>query len=189
MQHLTAFQLVVACLLCLLLSGVALLYPVKLQPKLVRPKSRSTALHSYPVKVGSADLDFPSLQFNYIKTNSFLKCEFKDGSWGKTELMRGEPFINLHIAATVLHYGQACFEGLKAFHGKDGKVRIFRPQENAKRLQESCNRILMEPFPQDRFVDACKELIRVNNLLIISFPISPTIITSFTGQFSVCSTI
>lgn len=77
-------------------------------------------------------------------------------SWTK------EPYINLHIGATALHYGQACFEGLKAFAHEDNSVHLFRPDENAKRMQSSCERTLMPPIPTDVFIDACKEVVRDN---------------------------
>lgn len=70
--------------------------------------------------------------------------------------------MKLHIASTALHYGQACFEGMKAFHCKDGKVRIFRPDENAKRVVKSCVRICMPVIPEELFIDAIKTAIKDN---------------------------
>jgi|ERR1712216_1038806 len=108
------------------------------------------------------NLDWENLGFAYRKTRSFAKIEYHDGEWGKTELVTGEPYIPIHIASTALHYGQACFEGLKAFTGKDGKVRIFRPDENAKRMHRSCDRVCMAKLPEDRFVQICKDVVRDN---------------------------
>jgi branched-chain amino acid aminotransferase len=68
----------------------------------------------------------------------------------------------LHIAATALHYGQACFEGLKAFCHEDGEVYCFRPEENAARMQASSRRIVMEELPTDLFVSAVKQVVRDN---------------------------
>ena len=90
-------------------------------------------------QVGGANLDWPSLGFEYKQTHSFVQIDFKDGKWGQLQ-HKEDPFIPIHIGATALHYGQACFEGLKAFHCKDGQVRIFRPNENAKRIERSCAR-------------------------------------------------
>lgn len=73
-----------------------------------------------------------------------------------------EPYINLHIGATSLHYGQACFEGLKAFAHSDDSVYIFRPDENAKRMKSSCDRIMMEALPMERFLEAVNEAVREN---------------------------
>jgi branched-chain amino acid aminotransferase len=73
-----------------------------------------------------------------------------------------EPYVNLHIGATALHYGQACFEGLKAFCHEDGEVYCFRPEENAARMQSSCRRIVMPELPTEKFVDAVKKVVRDN---------------------------
>jgi hypothetical protein len=87
--------------------------------------------------VGSKNLDWPNLGFEYRQTDSFVKIDYKNGQWGDIHT-RTNPYIDIHIGATALHYGQACFEGLKAFHCKDGKVRIFRGKENAARIARSC---------------------------------------------------
>eukprot|EP01038_Epipyxis_sp_PR26KG_P004535 gene4535-6405_t len=112
-------------------------------------------------EVGAANLDWPSLGFTYRQTNNFAVCKYKDGAWGPVEMLT-DPYIKVHVGATALHYGQACFEGLKAFHCKDGKVRIFRPQENAKRMAKSCNRICMPEMPQNLFVEAVQSAVRDN---------------------------
>lgn len=70
--------------------------------------------------------------------------------------------VKVHIGATALHYGQACFEGLKAFQNKDGKVRLFRPQANAARIAKSCQRICMPEIPQDLFIEACRQAVHEN---------------------------
>ena len=80
-------------------------------------------------KISSANLDWPNLGFEYRQTDSFVQCVYKNGAWQDVELIRGDsPYIKIHIGATALHYGQACFEGLKAFQTKDQKIKIFRPQ-------------------------------------------------------------
>ena len=70
----------------------------------------------------------------------------------------------LHIseASPALHYGQEAFEGLKAYRTKDGSIQLFRPDENAKRLQRTADRLLMPQVPVDKFVDACKQVVRAN---------------------------
>lgn len=75
--------------------------------------------------VGAAGLDWPNLGFEYRQTNCFAKIEFKNGMWGDVE-MSADQYVPIHIGATALHYGQACFEGLKAFHCADGSIKIFR---------------------------------------------------------------
>lgn len=96
------------------------------------------------------ELDWGNLTFGYVPTDYNVRCYFKDGKWGEIEVS-SSPYINMHIAATALHYGQEAFEGLKAFRGKDGKVRVFRLEENAKRIASSARGIMMEPIPEDLF--------------------------------------
>src|SRR5690554_7110665 len=83
----------------------------------------------------TGEIDWGKLSFTYIKTDYNVRCYYRDGKWGELEISSSES-INLHMAATCLHYGQEAFEGLKAFKGKDGKVRIFRMADNAKRMQD-----------------------------------------------------
>lgn len=109
----------------------------------------------------SADINWKDLSFSYYPTEWNVRCTYKDGKWGELEFSR-DPFINIHIAATALHYGQEAFEGLKAFRGKDGRVRLFRIEDNAKRLISSCEGIMMAPFPEELFVDAVKKLVAKN---------------------------
>lgn len=110
---------------------------------------------------GAANLDWANLGFEFRQTRSHLKYVWKNGEWSKGELV-ADPYVEVHIANTGLHYGQSIFEGLKAFAWKDGSVRIFRPQENAKRLRMSAERLLMTPFPEDMFVDAVKRVVADN---------------------------
>ena len=93
-------------------------------------------------------IDWKSLPFGYIKTNYNVRCYYKNGAWGTPEISDSEA-VNIHIAATCLHYGQEAFEGLKAFMGKDGKVRIFRFEENAKRMQLSAKGTLIEEITNE----------------------------------------
>ncbi len=106
-------------------------------------------------------IDWNNLGFDYMKTTSHICYTWRDGQWDNGELVE-EPYINLHIAATSLHYGQACFEGLKAFRGNDGKVRIFRPDENSHRLNSSASRILMANVPEELFIEATKRVVQAN---------------------------
>lgn len=110
-------------------------------------------------------LDWSNLSFGYIKTDYNVRCTFKDGKWSEPEASTSE-FIDIHMAATCLHYGQEAFEGLKAFRGKDGKIRIFRLEENAKRLQASSRGIMMEEVPTDLFVDAVKKVVKLNEKFV-----------------------
>ncbi len=76
------------------------------------------------------DIKWGELPFGYFKTDYNVRCYFKNGKWGEIEVSDSE-YLNLHMAATCLHYGQECFEGMKVFRGKDGKIRVFRWEENA----------------------------------------------------------
>ena len=81
-------------------------------------------------------IDWSNLSFGYMPTDVNVRCTYKNGEWGELRTTT-DTQISLHMAATCLHYGQEAFEGLKAFMGKDGKIRVFRLDENAKRLQSS----------------------------------------------------
>lgn len=106
-------------------------------------------------------IDWKNLGFSYLQTDRFVKVEYAGGSWGPVEVC-SDFSLNLHVAATCLHYGQACFEGLKAFSRKDGSTALFRPQENAKRLQASAERLLMEPPPLELFMEAVRKAVLLN---------------------------
>ncbi|WP_104747528.1 branched-chain amino acid aminotransferase [Helicobacter cetorum] len=107
------------------------------------------------------NLDWKNLGFNYIKTDFRFVATYKNGSWSKGELV-SENILQLSEASPVLHYGQACFEGLKAYRSKDEKALLFRPLENAKRLQNSCERLLMPKVSEELFLRACAQVIKAN---------------------------
>jgi len=109
--------------------------------------------------------DWKNLPFAYHKTHQNIRTYFKDGAWSTPEASTSET-ITLHMAATCLHYGQESFEGLKAFRGKDGKIRIFRWQGNAERMYNTAQRILMQPVPHDLFFECCKQAILLNQEFI-----------------------
>lgn len=112
-----------------------------------------------------SDFNWSELPFGYHKTNANLRAYFKNGEWSKPEVSESE-FLNIHMASTALHYGQEAFEGMKAYMGKDGKVRIFRWEENWKRLQNSAKGIYMEPVPKDLFKEMIVEAIKQNKEFI-----------------------
>ena len=115
--------------------------------------------------MANANLDWSNLSFGYIPTDYNVRCTFKVGNWGEIEVSSSET-INMHIAATALHYGQEIFEGLKAFRGKDGKIRIFRLEENASRIQSSAKGILMEPIPTELFREMVIKVVQLNERFI-----------------------
>lgn len=110
-------------------------------------------------------IDWQNLPFGYIKTDYNVRTYYRDGKWGSLELSSSE-HVDIHIAATALHYGQESFEGMKAFMGKDGKVRLFRWEENAKRMQQSAQGILMAEVPTELFKKAILKAIRMNKRFI-----------------------
>jgi branched-chain amino acid aminotransferase len=111
------------------------------------------------------NVDWNTLPFGYIKTDYNVRSFYRDGKWSPLEFSDSE-FINIHIAATGLHYGQEAFEGLKAYMGKDGKVRLFRWEENAKRLLKSAEGIIMAPVPIELFREALFRVINLNKRFI-----------------------
>jgi branched-chain amino acid aminotransferase len=106
-------------------------------------------------------IDWNSLGFAYMDTNCHIRYVWKEGKWSAGELVQS-PYMPIHIAATALHYGQSAFEGLKAFCRKDGKVSLFRPRENAKRMAATARRTCMAEVPEDMFVDACQRVVKAN---------------------------
>jgi branched-chain amino acid aminotransferase len=111
------------------------------------------------------EIDWANLPFGYIPTDCNIRCSFSNGKWGEIEVSKSDT-INIHMAATALHYGQEVFEGLKAFRGADGRVRIFRLEENARRIRESAKGILMEPIPEDLFREMCIKAVQLNERFI-----------------------
>lgn len=103
----------------------------------------------------SSAVDWPNLSFAVNEVNGHVQSIFKDGAWGPLEFVK-EPFLRVSIMSPALNYGQQCFEGLKAFRCKDGHIRIFRPDENAKRMRHSADMAAMPGVPDELFLDAVK---------------------------------
>ena len=110
-------------------------------------------------------IDWKSLPFAYHKTDYNVRCYWRNGSWEKLETTSSE-YINMHMSATCLHYGQEAFEGLKAYRGKDGKIRLFRLEENAKRMLETARYILMAEVPIELFTEAVLRVVKLNEKYI-----------------------
>ena len=106
-------------------------------------------------------LDWKNLGFSYIKTDYRVIAHWKDGKWDNGELTT-DSTLHIHEGSTALHYGQQCFEGLKAYRCKDGSINLFRPVQNAKRMQNTCDRLLMPQVPTELFIRACKEVVKAN---------------------------
>ena len=111
------------------------------------------------------EINWKELPFGYVKTDYNVRCYFRDGKWGEIEVSSDEN-INIHMAASSLHYGQEAFEGLKAYRCKDGKIRMFRPEANAERLQSTCRGIMMPELSTEKFVEMCKKVVKLNERFI-----------------------
>ena len=107
------------------------------------------------------NIDWNNLPFGYRKTNYNVRCYFKNNNWGAVEVSDSE-MINMHMAATCLHYGQEAFEGLKAFRGHDDRIRVFRWRENARRMASSSRGILMAEVPEDLFKEMVWKVLDLN---------------------------
>ncbi|AKC61613.1 branched-chain amino acid aminotransferase [Clostridium sporogenes] len=107
------------------------------------------------------NIDWKSLGFDYIKTDFRYISKWKDGKWDEGQLVE-DNMISINESSTALHYGQQCFEGLKAYRTKDNKIQLFRPDRNAERMQDSCKRILMPEVPTEKFIDACIKVVKAN---------------------------
>ena len=111
--------------------------------------------------IEKASIDWSNLGFGYYKTDKRYVSNFKNGKWDEGCLIEDEKVV-LNESAGVLQYAQTCFEGMKAYTTIDGKVVVFRPDMNAQRMYETAQRLEMPPFPQDRFVDAVKQVVKAN---------------------------
>jgi branched-chain amino acid aminotransferase len=111
------------------------------------------------------EIDWKNLSFGYLKTDCNIRCHYKDGVWSELEVHTGE-YMPMHISAVCLHYGQEVFEGLKAFRGRDGKIRIFRINENAARMRASCEGIAMAVMPEEKFIEAVIKAVKLNERFI-----------------------
>lgn len=111
------------------------------------------------------EIDWSNLSFGYMPTDYNVRYNYRNGEWGEMEVCSSE-YINMHMAATCLHYGQEAFEGLKAFRGKDGKIRIFRMRDNAERMQSSSDGILMARLPIEKFEKAVLEAVKLNERFV-----------------------
>ena len=120
------------------------------------------------------DLTWSELSFGYMPTDYNVRCYYRDGKWGEIEVCSDE-YIKMHMAATCLHYGQEAFEGLKAYRCPDGKVRTFRADENAARLQSTCRGILMPEVPTELFEEMVRKVVVLNQEYIPTYESGATL--------------
>ena len=114
---------------------------------------------------GKVEIDWGKLSFEYKKTDYRYISRWENGKWDEGKLIEDN---TLHISesSTALHYGQQCFEGLKAYRTKNGDIQLFRPDMNAARMQNTCRRILMPEVPTEKFIDACRQVTKVNEAYV-----------------------
>ncbi len=117
-------------------------------------------IHKSPVSHIST-VDFDQLQFGKVFTDHMFEADYIDGKWTNCTI-RPLSTLQLHPATSALHYGQAVFEGMKAFKTTEGKVMLFRPDANFRRLNESCVRMAIPELPEELFMDALFQLVRID---------------------------
>ncbi len=111
------------------------------------------------------NIDWKNLGFGITKTDYNVRCYYRDGKWGEIEVSSSEE-ITMHMGATCLHYGQESFEGLKAYRGTDNRIRLFRYDENAKRMARSAQGILLAEVPESLFQEAVEKVVHLNERFI-----------------------
>lgn len=107
------------------------------------------------------NIDWNNLGFEYIKTDYRYISVWENGNWDDGKLIEDNKLL-IEEGAPALHYGQQCFEGLKAYRTKNGDIQLFRPNKNAERLNNSCKRLLMPEVPVEKFIDACIQVVKAN---------------------------
>lgn len=120
--------------------------------KLNIEKAKSSKIHQ---------VDFDNLTFGSVFTDHMMVCDYRNGAWETPSIMPYQA-LTLEPSARVFHYGQAVFEGMKAYKDDNGKLWLFRPDENFKRINTSCSRLAMPEFPQDYFFDSLKALLQLD---------------------------
>jgi len=106
-------------------------------------------------------IQWNELGFSYIDTGKSFRAYFKDGHWSEGQIESSKN-ISISEASPVFHYGQSCFEGLKAYRTQNGEIQLFRPDKNAERMIDSAERLLMEPYPKEAFIEAVHQIVKEN---------------------------
>lgn len=112
-----------------------------------------------------SSVDFSDLAFGRVFTDHMFYCDYIDGEWQQPKITPYEP-ITLDPSARVFHYGQAVFEGMKAYKDDDGKSWLFRPKDNFDRINKSAVRLAMPEFPEAHFFEGLKELLKLDDAWI-----------------------
>ncbi|SNR17300.1 branched-chain amino acid aminotransferase [Tenacibaculum jejuense] len=123
--------------------------------------SSSSNIKVTPIQNSKIDsVDFNNLSFGTVFTDYMFECEYKDGEWQTPEI---KPYGNISVApsARVFHYGQAVFEGMKAYKDENDDIFLFRPEENFKRINKSSSRLAIPEFPKEYFMDGLAQLLNL----------------------------
>lgn len=108
------------------------------------------------------NIDWSNLGFGYIPTGERFVSNFKDGKWDDG-ILTTDTTVTISECAGVLQYAQTCFEGMKAYTTCDGRIVVFRPDLNAQRMEDSCKRLEMPVFPNEKFVEAVCKVVKANS--------------------------
>ncbi|MBS6043261.1 MAG: branched-chain amino acid aminotransferase [Clostridium baratii] len=111
--------------------------------------------------MSKVNINWEELGFDYIKTDLRYVSIWENGKWDDGKLVEDNKLV-IEEGAPALHYGQQCFEGLKAYRTKNGDIQLFRPDKNAERLNNSCKRLLMPEVPVEKFIAACMQVVKAN---------------------------
>jgi len=122
----------------------------------------------------SVDIDWNNLKFGYINLPARYISYYKDGKWDDGALSDNNQ-LSISEASSALHYGQQAFEGLKAYRTKEGKIQLFRVDENAKRLNRSADRLLMPQVPEEKFIDAVMQVVKANEEYVAPYGTGATL--------------
>jgi len=106
-------------------------------------------------------IDFENLSFGTVFSDHMMVCDYKNDQWQQAEIKPYEPFT-FDPSASVFHYGQALFEGMKAYKGENDEVFLFRPNQNIKRFNKSSERMAIPEFPEDLFLEGLNQLLRLD---------------------------
>lgn len=111
------------------------------------------------------NIDWSNLGFGYMPTDKRFVSNYKNGAWDEGTLT-SDPNVVISECAGVLQYSQSCFEGLKAYTTEEGHIVIFRPDMNAARMKDSCKRLEMPVYPEDKWVEAVVSVVKANDAYV-----------------------
>lgn len=151
-------------------SFIALINPLYSQIEKKNMLQEKTHIRVTPTQNSKIDqVDWENLPFGKVFSDHMLLMEYRDGAWQDAEIMEFGN-ISFHPATSAIHYGQAIFEGMKANKSESGELLIFRPEMNARRFHESCERMCMPVIPEDLFVECVRKLVEVESAWIPNKP-------------------